>query len=290
MSEFGWRECALAPFGIELTGVDLAAPLPEGLADRLPGLLDRHKLILLRDQRLNEDQQADFCAHFGPVLGARGEYRQLSSDGNLGAGPLSWHSDLAFTEEPFQAISLLATKVNDGQSWTAFADGTRPLPAELAERLKDRDALTVISMIQTHRTVGYNVPDFLPHMVRPAVITHPRTAEPVLYVSDMQTARIEGLAKVESDALLQDLFAHLYDPANVYRHHWRNGDLVIWDNVALSHSRCDLAGMHPRKMQRVCCARRSFFDLLPNFSLDDPRIAAWGKGEVLVLEDSQGDA
>ncbi|MCC6942307.1 MAG: TauD/TfdA family dioxygenase [Novosphingobium sp.] len=190
MSEFGWRECALAPFGIELTGVDRAAPLP----------------------------------------------------------------------------------------------------AELAERLKDRDALTVISMIQTHRTVGYNVPDFLPHMVRPAVITHPRTAEPVLYVSDMQTARIEGLAKVESDALLQDLFAHLYDPANVYRHHWRNGDLVIWDNVALSHSRCDLAGMHPRKMQRVCCARRSFFDLLPNFSLDDPRIAAWGKGEVLVLEDSQGDA
>jgi len=44
------------------------------------------------------------------------------------------------------------------------------------------------------------------------------------------------------------------------------------------------------RMQRVCCAQRSFFDLLPDFSLDDPQIAAWGKGEVLVLKNSQGDA
>ena len=289
MSEPAWRECALAPFGIELTGVDLAAPLPDGLADRLPGLLARHRLILLRNQRLDEDQQAAFCAHFGPVLGAQGEYRQLSSDGNLGAGPLTWHSDLAFTEEPFDAISLLATEVNDGQSWTAFANGTRPLPRALAARVKDRDARTVISMIQTHRAVGYDVPDFLPQIVRPVMIAHPRSGEPVLYISDMQTARIEGLPQGESDALLEALFAHLYEPANVYRHHWRNGDLVIWDNIALAHSRCDLTDMHPRRMQRVCCAQRSFFDLLPDFTLDDPRIAAWGKGEVLVLENSQGE-
>lgn len=284
----GWTEHALAPFGVEVRGVDLAQPWPEGLGDRLKVLRDRHKLILLRGQTLSEEQQAEFCALFGPVLGATGEYRQLSSDGNLGSGPLAWHSDLAFTEEPFEAISLLATEVNDGQSWTAFADGTRHLPPGLSERAAGREALTVISMIQTHRAVGYDVPPYLPQHVRPLVIPHPRTGEDVLYISEMQTARVEGLPREESDSLLAELFAHLYASGNVYRHHWRNGDLVLWDNIALAHSRCDLTGMHPRRMQRICCARRSFFEILPDFTLDDPRIAAWGRGEELVLDPREG--
>jgi len=50
----------------------------------------------------------------------------------------------------------------------------------------------------------------------------------------------------------------------------------------------DLTGMHPRRMQRICCARRSFFEILPDFTLDDPRIAAWGRGEELVLDPREG--
>ncbi len=69
MALAGWTEQALSPFGVEVHGVDLAQPWPQGLAERLKALRDRHKLILLRGQSLSEDQQAEFCAHFGPVLG-----------------------------------------------------------------------------------------------------------------------------------------------------------------------------------------------------------------------------
>ncbi|MCP5395308.1 MAG: TauD/TfdA family dioxygenase [Sphingomonadaceae bacterium] len=289
MREVAWIEREIRPFGLEIE-LKLDQPWPESFAARLPELFARHKLLLFRNQRLSEERQVELMALLGPVLGAAGEYRELSSDGNLGDGPLAWHSDLAFTEKPFQAISLLATEVNDGQSWTAFTNGAdcaAALPGELADRLAGLEATTVISMIQSHRAVGWDVPEFLPSQTRPLLASHPKTGEPVLYISEMQTARVEGLPREESDALLADLFARLYAAERVYRHHWENGDLLVWDNFALQHSRCDLAGMHPRRMQRIVCATKSFFELLPQFSLDDPRIAAWGQGSELAL--SEGD-
>lgn len=283
-----WDERKIAPFGLEIAGIRLDQPLGDVEQARIVDLFRRHKLLVFRDQTLAEDDQARLMALLGPVLGSTGEYRVLSSDGNLGDGPLDWHSDLAFTDKPFEAISLHALEVNDGQSWTAFTNGVdvaAGLPDDLRAAIAGRSARTVISMIQTHRAVTYDVPDFLPQIARPLLIAHPYTGEEVLYINHMQTARIEGLPQAESDALLAALFEQLYAPDAVYRHTWRNGDLVVWDNIATQHSRCDLKGMYPRTLQRVCCAEKSFFELLPQFSLDDPRIAAWGRGETLNISE-----
>jgi len=251
------------------------------MADRLRELFDEHKLLLFRNQHLTESEQVDILSLFGKVLGSNGEYREISSDGNLGSGPLAWHSDLAFTEEPFKILSLHAIEVNDGQSWTAFANSVTVLdrlPPELRAQVEDRDAVTAISLIQSHRAVEFDVPDHIPQQTRRAIIRHERTGESVLYINLMQTARIEGYTREGSDRLLKDLFSELYAEEHIYRHRWNNGDLVIWDNIALQHSRGDLTGMTPRRLQRVCVANKSFFELLPQFKLDDPRIAAWGAG------------
>lgn len=281
-----WEERPIEPFGMEI-GIRLDAPLPDGFEQRMLTLFDEHKLLLFRHQQLGEDQQVRILSLFGKVLGSTGEYRQISSDGNLGSGPLTWHSDLAFTEDPFKILSLHAVEVNDGQSWTAFANGVeaaKRLPQDLAEAIEGRDAVTALALIQSHRAVEYDVSDFVPQQTRPVVIAHPRTGEPTLYISDMQTARIDGLPREDSDALLAALFDELYAGDRIYRHHWNNGDLLIWDNIALQHSRCDLTGMTPRRLQRVCVANKSFFELLPQFKLDDPRIAAWGSaGKKLEL-------
>lgn len=283
----GWTETPIMPFGCEIA-VDLSGPLPTGFADRMIALFDAHKLLVFRGQGLSEDRQVEVLSHFGRVLGSKGEYREISSDGALGSGPLTWHSDLAFTAEPFKVISLHAKAVNDGQSWTAFVNGVdtaAKLPADLRERIAGREAITVISTVQTHRHVGFDTPDSLPHHVWPLLIPNPRTGEELLYINYMQTARILGMDREESDATLAALFAELYREDRVYRHHWRNGDLVIWDNIACQHSRCDLTGMTPRRLQRVCVADKSFFDLLPQFKVDDARISDWGSGDKeLVLD------
>ncbi len=283
----GWTETPITPFGCEIA-LDLSAPLPTGFADRMIALFDAHKLLVFRGQALTEDRQVEILSHLGRVLGSKGEYREISSDGALGSGPLTWHSDLAFTAEPFKVISLHAKAVNAGQSWTAFVNGVDTathLPADLRDRIAGREAITVISTVQTDRHVGYDTPDTLPHHVWPLLIANPRTGEDVLYINYMQTARILGMDREESDATLAALFAELYREDRVYRHHWRNGDLVIWDNIACQHARCDLTGMTPRRLQRVCVADKSFFDLLPQFTVDDARISDWGSGDKeLVLD------
>ena len=281
-----WPARPLEPFGLELER-DLTMPLTPDEQAALVELMARHKLLLFRKQRLAEADQVRVLGALGRVLGAQGEYREISSDGNLGAGPLAYHSDLAFTEEPFKVLSLHALEVNDGESWTSFANGVTVLgrlSPRLLEKLEGRDALTVISVVQSHRDVEFNPPAFLPQQCRPAIIPHPETGEPVLYISEMQTARLEGLGQAESDELLQELFSALYAPENVYRHYWHNGDFLIWDNIALQHARCDLTGMYPRRLQRVAIADKSFFDLCPQFDLSDPRIAAWASGQKLQVE------
>jgi len=275
----------LQPFGAEVE-LDLARELAPHEQLNFRELFYREKLLVLRRQQLSEDAQVRVMSYIGKVLGRSGEYREISADGNLGGGPLCYHSDLSFTAEPFKALSLHALQVVEGESSTNFANGIdalRSLPAELRGKVDHRDALAVISLVQSHRAVSYDVPDFLPQFTRPAVITHPVTGESILYVTEMQTAQLKGLNQNDSDALLEELFAYLYSPANVYRHEWREGDVVIWDNLALQHARSDLRHCTVRRLQRIAVADKSFFDLCPQFKLDDPRIAAWGAGQQLDL-------
>lgn len=276
---------SLSPFGIELD-VDLRRPLGEAEAGELRRLLYQHSLIVCRGQRLSEAEQARVLGYIGPVLHANGEYRTISSDGNLGAQRLGYHSDLSFTEQPFKVISLHAVDVVPGQTCTRFASGVRALarmPPSLRARVEGRTALAVISATQSERKVPFDPPALLPQVERPAILPHPVTGEPILYVSELQTARIGGLAEAQSEALIAALFAHLYADDNVYEHRWHNGDLVIWDNLALQHARPDLSGCVPRLLQRIVVAEKTFFELCPQFDLNDPRIARWAAGETLML-------
>jgi taurine dioxygenase len=72
----------------------------------------------------------------------------------------------------------------------------------------------------------------------------------LLYTSQQMTARVEGLDPVESEALLDELFAHLYRPEAVLDHEWRQGDLVIWDNLALQHARGNVEIEGPERTLR----------------------------------------
>ena len=71
----------------------------------------------------------------------------------------------------------------------------------------------------------------------PVAFQHPRTGATVLYVSQQMTQHVVGLSKEESEALLEELFTHLYRPECLYEHMWTNRDLVAWDNIALQHAR-----------------------------------------------------
>jgi taurine dioxygenase len=79
---------------------------------------------------------------------------------------------------------------------------------------------------------------------------HPRTGRKILYVSQGMTKEIVGLPHGESEDLLEQLFAHLYSPPNVWQYEWRNGDLIIWDNLAVQHARSDVRPDGPARTLR----------------------------------------
>jgi alpha-ketoglutarate-dependent taurine dioxygenase len=83
---------------------------------------------------------------------------------------------------------------------------------------------------------------------------HPRTGRTLLYVCQQMTHGIADLPQAESEALLEELFQHLYAPERVFEHHWRKGDLVIWDNLALQHARPNVKSEGPVRTLRKTMA------------------------------------
>lgn len=72
----------------------------------------------------------------------------------------------------------------------------------------------------------------------------------MLFITDLHVERINGLEESESRSLVEALLAHLYRPDNTYEHRWSLGDLIVWDNEALQHSRPDVTLAKPRTFRR----------------------------------------
>ena len=256
---------SLPSFGVRVD-YDLAWPLDEAGQSALRALLYEHGLLVFRDQALSNADQERVLGYFGTILGEEGENRELATDGNLGSCQLLFHSDLGFTAEPSKVLEQL--------------------PSPLARQLAALTATTVIPPSQTERAVSYDTPAFLPQISQPAIIPHPATGTPILFLSEMQTARFDQLSPADSDALLREAFEYLYADANVYEHFWRNGDLVIWDNIALTHARPDQSTTMKRRLRRIAVADKTFFQLCPQFRADDPKVIAWGAGARLEAMES----
>ena len=271
--------------GVEVRGLDLTRPIAEEDRAALRAALDDHQLLRVRAPETEGRDQVRFAALFGPVLdeGRDGLGYQFVSNvepgGIIREGALLFHSDLAFTREPVLGLSLQALVLPPDGAQTRFANALRAcrgLPTPLKERLADytaRHAFDLTTQCGDTRYRHVDLPEREPRAVHPVLFPHPRTGEPVLYVSEMQTVRILELDERESDALLEELFSHLYAADNIYEHEWREGDLLLWDNVALQHARP--VPTAPRTMRRVTLARNGVADLVDGFTAGQQPASHW---------------
>lgn len=263
--------------GTEVLDVDvgsaagLGALGPSSEIDQLRTALDRRHLLLIHGPVLSGEAQAAFVGRFGTLLSERrlwGYVSNVRDDGIVREGALLFHSDFAFTPTPIDAISLHALDVPADGAPTRFADAVnaaRILPADLRARLAGR---RIVNVYDFHR------PDDRPMRIaeadpraprceHPVIAPHPRMGVDVVMANELQTDHIDGIPRAESDALLSDLFAVLYDPTNVFEHRWRVGDLLVWDNIALHHGRRDIPRVEPRTLQRVTLGAYTPRELVP---------------------------
>ena len=236
--------------GVEIKGVDLRQPLPADTAASLGRLFAERWLLLFRDQELSEADQLRFVASLGPVSDALpppaldnsiGTGYYLSSEYADGQGELRLHSDHCFRDEPLRGISLYAEAVPARGGETIFASAVaaaRRLPAGLARSLNGRVAVHTYAARERLGDAmrDPNLPDSLT-AEHPVLWDHPVTGSPVLYVNPWMTTKVLGAGQSESRALLDVLLSYVSDSTVQYRHEWRRGDFVVWDNIALLHAR-----------------------------------------------------
>ncbi len=253
----------LEPFGVEAdAGLAVSAPA------ELRRQFDEQGLVLIRGLSLSMAEQMDLCRVFGPVLDTPHENFVVSGvrpDGYLGMQPLLFHNDLAYLPAPYLGGSLHALEADEATTPTHFASGTRAwehLPEALRQRVATRNALHVKQQVfDRPNTLADLVPGDV-CAIHAVVNRHARTGKPYLMVSEDLTVCIAGLGEAESAELLQELFAQLYAPDNLYTHHWRVGDIIVWDNLAVQHARGPISAA-PRALQRVSIATIGYAEMYP---------------------------
>ena len=266
-----------SPLGAEVTGLDLSQPLADDDFKRIHRAHLDHHVVVFRDQRITPDQQISFSRRFGPLqihvlhqfqLTGRPEILIVSNvleDGKpigLGDAGHFWHSDLSYKETPSLGSLLHAQELPAEGGDTLFANmhlAWDTLPQALHDAVEGRSAehtyLAKYAELQKRSPWRPNlsaeqIAEVKP-VVHPIIRTHPETGRKALFVSEHFTTRVIGLPEDESRDLLQALFEHSVRDEHIYRHVWREHDLVFWDNRSLMHLASGTPDHLRRKMYRT---------------------------------------
>ena len=257
-----------APLGAEVTCCKLSELGPEGRAFLREAWLE-HLVLVFPNQNLSEAEQLSITDIFGEpeqavLHEAKGKHQGVvvisnQPDGMLGAGELRWHSDHSFHERPASASLLQAMELPAVGGDTYFNNmylALATLPAPLLTRIR---GLTIKNDGSTDSSGTYRgapITDILSYKgpSHPILRTHPETGLNVLYLGRRPNAYVNGLPLEESEALLNQLWAHASNPDFAYRHHWRVGDLLVWDNRAVMHRRDAFDETQRRIMHRSQCS------------------------------------
>ena len=271
-----------APLGAEILGVDLSKEPDDAVFREIVDLFHEHEVVFFRDQQLTPEQHVAFSRRFGELEHhvrkdcCRPGFPELfvvsnvlengKPIGSQDAG-LFWHSDLCYMREPSRGSLFYAREVpHDAQGKpvgdTMFASGTaayQALPEPEKRRLAELKAVNSYAKgYYRDRKSGARKPlteeqkKRTPDVEHPVVRTHPYSGRKSLFVNEGYTASVAGMSPQESDALLARLFEHSTRPEFVYRHQWRVGDFLIWDNCSTQHRAVmDYALPQRRLMERA---------------------------------------
>lgn len=243
--------------GVAITGADLTRPLAPDLLELILTAFRDHHILVFRDQDLSKEAQLAFTLQFGEIEEHVGRHAaasryglvhtvtNLDDDGNpttrlSQVGNYHWHTDKSYHAVPSLMTLLHARELPPEGGDTQFANMAMAYDA-LPDATKQRIAglRAVHSWAASRRRAGAPPPSEIemrerPPVDHPLVRTHPETGAKTLYMGN-HASHILGMKEDESEALLFELLEHATQPQFVYTHHWRDGDLVMWDNRALLH-------------------------------------------------------
>ena len=257
---------AVDGLGAEITEVDIKSLSAAELA-AIKAAFAEHGVIFFRDQETSETDHIAFAERFGDIninrfFAAHPDYPQIAlvakdadQKDNIGGG---WHTDHSYDHEPALGSVLVARELPDSGGDTKFASmykAYETLPEDLKSRIEGRTAIHSGKHVfgegpdsyynssdagdhdeGTGRIGNADVADTLVDPEHPIVITHPLSGKKALYVNPAFTREVVGMDKAESDALLAELYTHVFSGRDFHhRFQWQPGSIAMWDNRSTWH-------------------------------------------------------
>ena len=243
--------------GAEALGVDLAKPLPPEVRKKLIEAFVEHSVLVIRDQKLDAPQFLAAMQNFGEIFPQHNPrfavpecplVHYISNQDKLEDGRVyipgeGYHTDHSNDAVPPKATALHAVELPATGGDTQFVNmhaAYEALPEAIRCRIDGRKARHVYQSRFSERklpqlagerrkTVG------TASVLHPLVRTHPESGRKAIYINPIRIEEIVGMGTEEALELLDRLLAHATQPRFEYRHKWKVGDTVIWDNRCLLH-------------------------------------------------------
>ena len=266
----------------EVSAIDLRQVDNRATLDAIRAGMDEYAVLVFRNQPFENDEQLQFATRFDGTLHSKtgasvlkknrfgnealtdisnvdesgGLYKAEDRRRMYGLGNRLWHTDASFQDPPGRYSMLSAKVIPPVAADTEFADMRAAYDALDPETKEKLDGLRVHhSIAHSRQTLGFEFSqeelDLLKGAVHPLVRTNPRTGRRSLYLASHASMILDWQVP-EGRLLLRELMDHAIAPEFVYRHSWRVGDLVIWDNLATMHrGRSFDDAKHRRELRRV---------------------------------------
>ena len=262
--------------GALIGGVDLTQDLTKAQVDAIRKAWDDHIVLVFRGQKITQEQQLRFAAHFGEL----GDRKQASEElririegvyqtdpkvllvtnikengkpiGAFGDGDMWFHIDSGYAEKPYRYTFLYGVELPATGGNTLFSNMYKAydaLPVALKAKLAGKKALHIHEYKRTEKADLTDI-SRSPHFFHPVFVSHPNTGRKSLFVDRLMTQRIEGVSPEESEEILEQLYEIGERPEFIYEHVWQLGDFVMWDNRCSIHARTYFAKEERRLLRR----------------------------------------
>jgi taurine dioxygenase len=242
--------------GAEVRGIDLSRPVSDEQRDAMYRAFVDRSVLVVRDQTLAPAQLLDAVGLFGAVFPQQNtkfavadcpQIHYVSNqdrypDGRRYIPGDGWHTDHSNAVRPPKATVLHAVRLPDKGGDTQYANMAAAyggLPDTLRDRIAPLMGIHVYQSSHSARQLmalsdsdKERVPNAVLH---PLVRTHPESGAKSIYLNPIRIEGILGLDHKEALPLLDALLAHATAERFQYRHAWKPGDLVMWDNRCLLH-------------------------------------------------------
>jgi alpha-ketoglutarate-dependent taurine dioxygenase len=241
--------------GAEVIGLDFTQPIDIETRVTLNRAFAERHVLVMRDQHFTPEQFKAAAQLFGELqphdkrerhVAGHPDVEYISNDEIVDGKRIipgeTFHTDHSNHPRPPKATTLFAVELPTSGGDTQYVnmhDAYDDLAEDTKQKIEGLKAVHVYQSKYSPRLLGKiseesrrNLP---PPGIHPLVRTHPENGRKALFLNPVRMESIIGMEDKQALALIDELMRHATQKKYEYRHRWRHGDWVLWDNRSVMH-------------------------------------------------------